>query len=77
MAAIDQKKGVDGLAVEIIDALKTSFQSSVDLLGPLKLSCTGIPDVKTSVLQIAADLPKSFGMLTCVIEARDEACTDY
>ena len=56
--------------------MKTSVQSTVDLLGPLKLSCSVLPEVKTSVLQLAADMPKSFGMLTSVMEARNEAVTE-
>ena len=53
--------------------LKTSLASSASMLDALKVSCDDIPLVKDSVLKLVTDTPRSFDMLTSVVEANGEA----
>ena len=56
--AIENKKIVDGTSLEIVEALKpfisgelstlkSTVKTAVEMLGSLKLSCDGLPDVKS------------------------------
>ena len=56
-----------------LSTLKSTVKTAVEMLGSLKLSCDALPEVKSSVLKMSLDLPKSLSVVTSSIEATQEA----
>ena len=68
-AALEQSKVSDGTSFEIMS-------SAVDLLEALKLNSVDLPKMSEAVLGMSVGVPKSFGILTSLVESRDEASAE-
>ena len=86
-AAVELQKVGEGTAHEIIEglkpfisgelsSLKSSMTSVVDMLGSMKISFGDVPGIKDTVENLSNSVPKSFKVLTCFLEAKEEESSE-
>ena len=86
-ASVEKKKVGDGTAHDIIEGLKpfisdelsglkSSMTSALEMLGVLKLACGDVPGVKIAVENLSLTVPKSFKVLTSLVETKEEESSE-